>query len=69
MYDIRVAGAAQPAASSVEGKRVDHAVLVSPSHFLEEVSCGRVEDTDVDALLACGGQLVAVQGHANRGQN
>lgn len=69
MYDIGVAGAAQPVASSVERERVDHPVLVAPSHFLEEVAVGRAEDTDVDALLACGGELVAVQAHANRVQN
>lgn len=69
MYDIGVAGAAQPVASPAEGQRVDHAVFVAPPHLLQQVAVGSVEDADVDALLARGGQLVAVQGHANRVQN
>lgn len=69
MYDIGVAGAAQPVAGPAEGQRVDHAVFVAAPHLLQQVAVGSVEDADVDALLACGGQLVSVQGHANRVQN
>lgn len=69
MYDIGVAGAAEPAASAAEGQRVDHAVLVAAPHLLQQVAVGSVEDADVDALLARGGQLVAVEGHANGVQN
>jgi hypothetical protein len=61
MDDVGVGGAAEPITSPAEGERVDHAILIPSSHFLEEFSGGRIEDAYVDAFLAGSGYLISVE--------
>lgn len=59
---VGIAGADEPVASSVETKRVDLAVFVTPPHFLQHLPSFSVEQSNIHPFFTTGGYFISIEG-------